>query len=330
MGPRITHEADAGTASHKGETNCDLPLLISSDRKTAALLEIAARAARSETTILLTGESGTGKDVLARQIHRWSRRREGPFVVVNCASLVDQLMENELFGHVRGAFTGAVNDQPGRLETADSGTLFFDEIAGLSEAFQTKLLRFVEERCLERVGGNRTIKVDARILAASARELESEVASGRLREDLYYRLNVVTLRLPPLRERRQDIVALSHWLLDQAAGKLSLSPWAITPEAIQALSSYRWPGNIRELRNILERALIVAGAGIITVDDLPERIFADLATIAPSSRGARLKEHEREYILRVLAESRTLERAAEVLGINVTTLWRKRKRYGIG
>ncbi len=178
-----------------------------------ALLETVQRAATADTTILLNGESGTGKDVLARQIHRWSPRRGGPFVVITCTTLAEHLLENELFGHVRGAFTGAVNDKPGRLEAGHGGTVLFDEIAELPTALQAKLLRFIQERRFERVGSDHTISVDVRLMAASNRHLEAEVAAGRFREDLYYRLNVISFTLPPLRERTQDILPLAHWLL---------------------------------------------------------------------------------------------------------------------
>jgi two-component system, NtrC family, response regulator AlgB len=308
----------------------DSPLLDSHSGAMNRLLETARQAAASDVTILLTGESGTGKNVFARQIHRWSRRREHPFVVVNCTTLSEELLESELFGHVRGAFTGAVKDKPGRLEAADGGTVFLDEIADLSAPLQTKFLRFVQEQSFERVGGERTIKVDARIIAASNRDLESEVAGRRFREDLFYRLNVISLHAPPLRERKEDILPLAQWLLRVAAARNQHAEMTLSPEAAAALARYRWPGNVRELRNVLERAAVLTRGDVIQPDDLPDSLFRDvpeaLAQIPPS---ASLEEVEREHIIRVLAAAATLEEAADTLGINVTTLWRKRRRFGI-
>jgi two-component system, NtrC family, response regulator AlgB len=228
-------------------------LLESRNPGMTALLEAVERAAAGDSTILLTGESGTGKDVLARQIHRWSPRRDGPFVVLNCTTLAEQLLENELFGHVRGAFTGAVNDKPGRLEAGNGGSVLFDEIAELTPSLQARFLRFVQEQSFERIGSGRTITVNVRIIAASNRNLEAEVAAGRFREDLYYRLNVIAFRLPPLRERTLDILPLAEWMLRQASLKAHRAEFRLSPEAAEAFASYRWPGNVRELRNALER-----------------------------------------------------------------------------
>ncbi|HXZ87364.1 MAG TPA: sigma-54 dependent transcriptional regulator [Candidatus Binataceae bacterium] len=308
----------------------EAPLLESRSAAMVRLLEIARQAAASEATILLGGESGTGKNVLARQIHQWSPRREHPFVVVNCTTLSEELLESELFGHVRGAFTGAVKDKPGRLEAADRGTVFLDEIADLSAALQTKFLRFVQERSFERVGGDRTIRVDIRIIAASNRDLRAEVAARRFREDLFYRLNVITLAVPPLRERREDILPLAQWMLAAASVRNRRLPMHLAAEAAAALQNYRWPGNVRELRNALERAAVLSRSEAITPDDLPDSLFHDQPQAsADVGQRASLDEVEREYIMRVLAQSTTLEEAAATLGINVTTLWRRRKRYRI-
>jgi len=306
------------------------PLLDSRSPAMERLLETARQAAASDATILLNGESGTGKNVLARQIHRWSRRAGNPFVVVNCTTLSEQLLESELFGHVRGSFTGAVKDKPGRLEAADGGTVFLDEVADLSATLQTKFLRFIQDQAFERVGGEVTINVDARIIAASNRDLESEVAAHRFREDLYYRLNVITLRVPPLRDRREDILPLAQWMLATASVRNQRPEMTLSPEAAAAVERYRWPGNVRELRNAVERAAVLTRAEVIQPDDLPDSLFRDasdpLAHISPS---ASLEEVEREHIGRVLSDSSTLEEAAATLGINITTLWRKRKRFGI-
>jgi two-component system, NtrC family, response regulator AlgB len=309
----------------------EAPLLESRNPAMIALLETMKRAAAADTTILLTGESGTGKDILARQIHRWSPRRHGPFVVINCTTLAEQLLENELFGHVRGAFTGAVNDKPGRLEAGDRGTVLIDEISELTPALQAKFLSFVQERSFERVGSSRTIRVDVRLLGSSNRNLEAEVAAGRFREDLYYRLNVITFALPPLRERTEDILPFAQWLLQQISIKAGRAPLPLSQQAAEALSGYGWPGNLRELHNGLEHAVTLARLKTITFDDLPDSVrHPGLGAILPTPHVARLKDFEREHIVRVLAGSSTLEQAAATLGINVTTLWRKRRHYGLG
>ena len=308
----------------------DLPLLESHSQAMLRLLETARQAAASDATILLTGESGTGKNVLARQIHRWSLRKDHTFVVVNCTTLSEELLESELFGHVRGAFTGAIKDKPGRLEAADSGTVFLDEIADLSGQLQTKFLRFVQEQSFERVGGDRVIRVDARIIAASNRDLEAEVAAHHFRDDLFYRLNVITLRVPSLRERREDILPLAEWMLKSASIRNRRSRLTLSPGAAAAIAKYRWPGNVRELRNSLERAAVLTRGDVIAPDDLPDSLFRESnEMLAGISHSASLEEMEREHITRVLSESTTLDEAAATLGINATTLWRKRKRYGI-
>jgi two-component system, NtrC family, response regulator AlgB len=305
----------------------DRPFLESRSPMMRHLLETAERVAASEATILLMGESGTGKNVLARQIHRWSLRHEKPFVVVNCTTLSEHLLESELFGHIKGAFTGAVKDKPGRLEAANGGTVFLDEIADLSTPLQTKFLRFVQEQSFERVGGEATIRVDTRIIAASNRDLATEVAAHRFREDLFYRLNVIALRVPSLCERSEDILPLAERLLSAAAVRNHRQPLRFSAEAESAITAYRWPGNVRELRNAIERAAVLAQAEVITPDYLPDALFR--SDTVSSSSSASLEEIEREHIMRVLAESPTFEDAAENLGINVATLWRKRKRYKI-
>ncbi|HUO05766.1 MAG TPA: sigma-54 dependent transcriptional regulator [Candidatus Binataceae bacterium] len=306
------------------------PLIDSKSPAMISLLETARQAAASDATILLSGESGTGKNVIARQIHRWSRRATHPFVGVNCTTLSEELLESELFGHMRGAFTGAIKDKPGRLEAASGGTVFLDEIADLTPTLQTKFLRFLQDQNFERVGGERTIHVDARIIAASNRDLEAEVGAHRFREDLYYRLNVITLRVPPLRERRDDILPLAEWMLKRAALRNGRPGLTLSPAAAAALAHHRWAGNVRELKNAIERGAVLARGDVIAPDDLPDTMFRD--AVEPSSgaaRSASLEEVEREHIARVLAASATLEEASATLGINVTTLWRKRKRYGI-
>jgi len=308
----------------------DLPLIDSRSRVMQAVLGTARQAARSDATVVLLGESGAGKNVLARQIHEWSPRRERPFVVVNCTTLSDQLLESELFGHMRGAFTGAIKNKPGRLEAAAGGTVFLDEIADLSPNLQTKLLRFLQERQFERVGGEETIEIDARIIAASNRDLEQEVAAGHFREDLFYRLNVISLRVPALRERPEDIPPLVEHFLTAAAVRNRRPGLRLSPEALEAICAYPWPGNIRELRNAIERAVVLSRSEVIPREGLPDRVFqtASPGKARPPSEGT-LEDLERDHIRRVLGEAVTLEEAADTLGISTTTLWRKRKRYSI-
>ena len=304
-----------------------VPLLESNDSVMRRLLEKAQRAAASDATILLTGESGTGKHVLAHQIHRWSLRAECPFVTINCTTHSEHLLESELFGHTRGAFDGAIKDKPGRLEAAHGGSIFLDEIADLSAPLQTKLLHFIKEQTFERMGSENTITVDTRIIAASNHDLVSEVAARRFREDLYYRLGVITLRVPALRERPGDVLPLTIRMLAGSTIRNHRLGLRLSPEASSALVRYRWPGNIRELRNVIERAVVLCPSDVVTPEYLPEVLYNDQrSTAAPSTS---LDDIEREHIIRVMAESPTLEIAANKLRINVSTLWRRRKRYGL-
>jgi NtrC-family two-component system response regulator AlgB len=290
------------------------------------LFDTARQVAQSEATVLLTGESGTGKSLLAKQIHAESPRKAGPFVEVSCTTLSEHLLESELFGHVRGAFTGAIKDKPGRLEAAEGGTVFLDEIGDLSLELQSKLLRFLQEKTFERVGGSETLKIDARILAATNQELEQLVSEKRFREDLYYRLNVIELKVPPLRERPGEIVPLAENFLEQFAALHRKPVMRLDEQARTVLLSYRWPGNIRELRNVIERAVILSRGQDLTMSDLPDKILDHEGVAEKSST---LEELERRHIKAVLEQAVTLEEAAEMLGINVATLWRKRRRYGI-
>jgi len=311
------------------DTIQDQPLLDSRNPAMLHLLEVARQAASSEATILLMGESGTGKNVLAKQIHRWSRRSQGPFVVVNCTTLSENLLESELFGHMRGSFTGAFKDKPGRLEAANGGTVFLDEVADLTAPLQTKFLRFVQEQRFERVGGDQTIQVDTRIIAASNRDLLAEVKAHHFREDLFYRLNVIALHVPSLRNRGEDILPLAEHFLGTAAIRNHRPGLHFSSEATAAVKRYWWPGNIRELRNAVERVTILTLGDEIKVDCLPDALFRERPE--PQSAGfsspISLEEIERQHIERVLAETPTLEEAAAILGINTSTLWRKRKRY---
>jgi len=292
-----------------------------------ATLELAARVAPAAATVLLLGENGTGKGVLARWLHAQSSRAHGPFVVVSCPTLSEELLASELFGHVQGAFTGALRDREGRLEAAHGGTLFLDEVSEISLGLQAKLLRFLEQKQFERVGENRTRRAEVRVMAATNRNLEEEVKAGRFREDLFFRLNVVEIRLPPLRDRREDIPLLAKRFLDFFARQMRRPTPELSPPALKALLSYAWPGNIRELRNVLERALIIWPSQVIEPEALPGQIASQVSAAPLLGGDYSLEQIEREHILRVLARTATMEEAAQVLNIDPSTLWRKRKKY---
>jgi two-component system, NtrC family, response regulator AlgB len=300
----------------------------SASPKVRSIIDVAAKAAMSDAPVLLRGESGTGKTVLARMIHDSSPRARRPFVVVNCPTLSEELLTSELFGHMRGAFTGAVRDQTGRVEAAEGGTLFLDEIGEISPSLQAKLLRFIEQKEFERLGENRTRRADVRMIAATNRDLEQQVARGLFREDLFYRLNVIDLQLPPLRERPEDTLPLARRFLAFFAKAARRKPQRLSSAAEAALLAYAWPGNIRELRNTLERAVILWPAEIIEPEAFPAHI-STLTKAHPPEIGGNftLEAIEREHIARVLARSATLDEAAAVLGIDASTLWRKRKKY---
>ena len=293
-----------------------------------AVLEVATRAAASEAPVLLRGENGTGKGVLARAIHAASPRRGHPFVTVNCPTLTDELLASELFGHAKGAFTGAVKDQPGRVEAAEGGTVFLDEIGEISPALQAKLLRFLQDKVFERVGETRTRSADVRIVAATNRDLEAEVKAGRFREDLLYRLNVVEITVPSLRDRPEDVLPLARRFLAFFASSARRPTPELSEAAVRALATYPWPGNVRELRNVMERAVILSPAHILEIEALPDRLQAHLSELPVLGGQFTAEEIEREHILRVLAHAPTMEEAARILGIDASTLWRKRKKLG--
>ena len=308
-----------------GEAAPEATLETASPRMQAAI-DVLQKAAAHDVSVLLRGESGTGKGVLARALHAFSPRRERPFAVVNCPTLTDELLASELFGHARGSFTGAVKDQPGRVEAAEGGTLFLDEIGEISPGLQAKLLRFIQERQFERVGETRTRTADVRLVAATNKDLEAEVKTGRFREDLLYRLDVVAVTVPPLRERAEDILPLARRFL--AFFGRGREPKELSPGAERALLAYAWPGNVRELRNALERAVILSPGQVLESASLPERIAAHGGTAPVLGGDHTVDEIEREHILRVLARAPTAEEAARLLGIDASTLWRKRKKYG--
>ncbi|MCU0932922.1 MAG: sigma-54 dependent transcriptional regulator [Thiobacillaceae bacterium] len=307
--------------------------LITQDLGMQRLLESARRIAGTDTSVVIHGESGTGKELLARYIHQSSRRAQGPFVAFNCGALSEDLAANELFGHEKGAFTGAQTRKIGLLEAAQGGTLFLDEVAELPMSVQIKLLRALQEREVLRVGAVEPVKIDVRVLAASNRDLQEAVAAGQMRGDLYFRLNVVTLSLPPLRERRDDIPLLAYFLLRKFAVTMDRPVREISPEAMQRLAEYDYPGNVRELSNFIERGVALAQGEVLDVEHLPQhlgrltvRVFTPELAAAPAT----LEAQEKEHILRALemtAGNRT--EAARMLGIDRVSLWRKLKKFGL-
>jgi DNA-binding NtrC family response regulator len=338
------------------ESGPPIPGLIGSGPAMENVYQLTRRVARSNASVLLLGETGTGKELIAKAVHRLSPRGSGPFIRVNCGALAENLLESELFGHVRGAFTGAVDNRTGRFEAAHTGTVFLDEINSTTPKLQVKLLRVLQEHEFERVGDTQTIRVDTRVIAASNRDLLEETDAGRFREDLYYRLNVVTIYLPPLRERREDIPGLvSHFLRVYNEQNFRHVPY-VQPAAMQALQDYSWPGNVRELQNYIERAVVLAPGDELTRDLLPEtvlggsprrigRIRGDVEALAselvqqgietagPSAENlhaAVVNRVERELIVQVMAVCDGVQiKAAERLGINRNTLHKKLKEYGL-
>jgi two-component system NtrC family response regulator len=313
------------------------PNIVGDSRVMQEILALVKRVAQSRATVLITGESGTGKELIARAIHQVSNRAAKSFISVNCAALTETLLESELFGHERGAFTHAVAMRKGRFELADGGTLFMDEVAEMSQALQVKLLRVLQEMEFERVGGTRTIKVDVRVVAASNRDLKEEVEAGRFREDLFYRLNVVHLHMPPLRQRQEDIPLLASHFISKYVAENLRDKTRITPEALKLLIQYEWPGNVRELENVMERAVILCGNNVITPQDLPGELapktadakleidrFIPLHTPLPEA----LDSIEEQMIRRALEKSGQVQvRAAEILGITKSLLQYKLKKY---
>jgi len=296
-------------------------IIVTRNERMKSVINLAMQMASGAISILIEGESGTGKELLAHMIHQNSPRKDGPFVTVNCSALPENLLESELFGHVRGAFTGAVKDRQGRFEVADDGTVLLDEIGEIPPATQVKLLRFLQNKEYERVGETNTRKVDVRVIAATNKDLETAVQQGSFREDLYYRLNAVKVKIPPLRERIEDIPMLAQHFLQKLGSGSEMSP-----EAMKALEGYVWKGNVRELENVVERAVILSRGGGIQLHHLPE----EFQTIGlASNRMLSLEQVEQQHIIKVLRQARDLDEAASLLGIDPATLWRKRKKYNL-
>ena len=322
----LEHRALLAARDRATRETPELPPLAYGDPAMGPVVEALRKVAATNATVLLTGESGTGKEVAARTLHAWSPRAAGPFVAVNCAAITETLLESELFGHEKGAFTGAVSARRGRIELADGGTFFLDEIGEMPPALQAKLLRVLQERRFERVGGSRTIEADVRWVAATNRDVEQLRASGTLREDLYHRLAVFPIHLPPLRERARDILPLADKLLARIGRTMGRAHLTIAPDARELIVAAPWPGNVRELANVLERAAILANGDEIQVAHLE---LGDAVVPAPAGgNGGKLDDIEREAIERALAAVGGNRRAAaDRLGIGLRTLYDKLKRY---
>ncbi|CAI8905207.1 sigma-54 interaction domain-containing protein [Methylocaldum szegediense] len=302
--------------------------LITRDPALKQAFQIIRNVAQTDATVLIRGESGTGKELVAQALHEESHRRDHPFLAINCAALSAHLLESELFGHVRGAFTGAVKDHQGLFKRADGGTLFLDEVAELPLELQAKLLRVLQEKTFIPVGGDHPITVDVRIVAATHRSLREEVKAGRFREDLMYRLRVVPIFLPPLRARRQDISLLLQHFIDRHNVQGPRRIQSIEPEAMRVLLDYHWPGNVRELQNVVEYAFAVGRSDVLQVEDLPPEFREEPQS--PSVPNIPAAESEADRIRRALASARgRIDRAAQMLGMSRATFWRKRKKYGL-
>ena len=312
--------------------------------KTPAILQLqeqVRRVAATNASVLITGENGTGKELVARAIHHWSPRKEKPFVEINCAAIPEELIESELFGHEKGAFTGAVAQKKGKFDLADGGTIFLDEIGDMSLKTQAKVLRILQERTFERVGGTKTIEVDVRIVAATNKDLPGEIRTGNFREDLFYRLNVVPFTVPPLRERRDDIPLLVEHFLAIFAKREGQERKRMLPETVEILKGYDWPGNVRELRNIIERLVIMTPGKVITPDQVPDSIGSPTASreghghhpggaLEMNSLREAREEFEREFIIQKLEENGwNISRTAEAIELERSNLYRKMKSYGI-
>lgn len=304
--------------------------LVAFDPRMAQIMALVQRIKDTDSTILITGESGTGKSLLAKEIHRLSPRWNRPFIKISCAALAETLLESELFGHVRGAFTGAVQDKPGKFEAADGGVVFLDEIGDVPPATQVKLLRFMQEQEFERVGSNRTIRVNVRIITATHRDLPRMVREGKFREDLYYRLAVIPIHLPALRERPGDLLGIVGKVSRELAGRLGQELKTISPDVLEVFSRYPWPGNIRELENVLEHGYACTAGKVITTDSLPLSLRTEAAEASSPRSWLPPAAGERERVLEALHRNKwKITAAAAALGCDRTTLWRKMKKFGL-
>jgi DNA-binding NtrC family response regulator len=309
----------------KSRINSSIPEIVGKSAKLQDAIEVAKRVAVTPSTVLLLGESGSGKEVFANWIHNWSPRKDAPFIAINCVALRDELLESELFGHEKGAFTGAHDVRKGKLEIADGGTVFLDEIGDFKPELQAKLLRVLQEREFERVGGNRRIKVDIRVIAATNRDLQKEVKDGNFREDLFFRLNVVTISLPPLRHKKEDIPLLADYFLRRTCCNLNKPVIMISGPAMEHMKRYNWPGNVRELSNMIERAVILAKGTSITPEDLPLLHMRDMDHEGMHGKTYHdaVRSYQKEIIKNALNESGgNQSRAAELLGLQRTYLSR--------
>ena len=324
-------ELDAATLRARVHERYRLSGIVGDAPELQAVFEVVKKVAPTRATVLILGESGTGKELIAQALHEESQRRDKPFIKVSCAALTETLLESELFGHERGSFTGAVGRKEGRFELADGGTLFLDEIGEIPLSTQVKLLRVLQQREFERVGGTETLKVDVRMIAATNRDLAEEVKEGRFRDELFYRLNVVTVTMPPLRRRKGDIPALVSHFVEKYSKAYNKVVRQLGPGTLNALLAHDWPGNVRELENAIERAIVLCGNGEITLDDLPPSLRSGHAhAAAPSvlTPGATLRDMERDAILRTLAMvDGSTTRAAEILGISVRKVQYRLKEY---
>jgi transcriptional regulator with PAS, ATPase and Fis domain len=297
------------------------------------VLELVERVAKSEATVLITGESGAGKECVARLIHEQSTRSAGPFVAINCGAISETLLESELFGHVRGAFTGAIHDRPGLFEAANHGTLLLDEIGVVPSGMQVKLLRVLQEHEVRRVGSNKDTPVDVRVIGATNRDLPQRIAANQFRQDLYYRLKVLNIHVPPLRERHEDILQLAERTISEVVGRTKSEAVDLSPEVTERLLGYDWPGNVRELENVIEHAVVMAAGRRIDMRDLPDDVWQaaiPIATPQPNGKVRPLAEITREYIESALAENEGNQSiTARELGIGSATLYRKLKAYGL-
>lgn len=303
--------------------------LITRSRRMAKILKTAQQIADSTATVLITGESGTGKGLIARLIHDWSQRAKAPFVTVDCAGLYENLLESDLFGHRKGAFTGAIQDKEGKLQLADGGTVFLDEVSELTPSIQAKFLRFLQSREFERLGDTAILRVDVRIIGATNKSLENLVAENLFRQDLYFRMNVVELILPPLRDRPEDIRLIAEFYLKRYAVLNEKKVIGFNDDALKRLEAYKWPGNIRELINVVERGTILCQGNHLSIQELPPHIANHTKMAIARDPLKSLEEIEKNHIQFVLSHTGSIDEASKILGIDPATLWRKRKKYNI-